>query len=135
MMRALGRHTGLSLQCRPLPLALGAQARHGEILKVRFEVVLGGEGLPELLHIRWVQIEGVLTGGADQVMVLAVGIRHLIVEAVADAHLSNQAQLLQQVDRAVHRGDVDIRVRLLNLMEDLIHAQVSFSISDGGQDE
>ena len=116
-------------------VAVGADAGDGEVVQVRLEVELGGEGVAEFVEVVGGEVVGAGAGAADHVMMAGVRVGDFEVEAVADGYFGDDAHALEEVEGAVDGGDVHVWVGLAGLAEDCIDVHVAAALGDGVEDE
>src|SRR5215469_3091868 len=131
--QAAPRPGGSLLRVRE-PAAFAAGAEHGQVPHVGLEPVLGVQRRDQGARGLGGQLGHPATLAADQVHVLRLRREMVAGRAVPEVGVGDQAELLEQLERAVDRGEVHAPRRLVHLGADLLGRGV-MQPGDGLQDE
>src|SRR5215469_15468132 len=131
--QAAPRPGGSLLRVRE-PAAFAAGAEHGQVPHVGLEPVLGVQRRDQGARGLGGQLGHPAALPADQVHMLRFGREVVARSAVPEVSVGDQAELLEQLEGAVDRGDVHAPRRLVHLGADLLRRGV-VQPGDGLQDE
>jgi hypothetical protein len=115
--------------------AISANPGDGEVVKVWFKSELPDQNTPELIKIMWAQVVRPVADLAYHVVMSAIRVGQLIVEAVSYCYFRHHPETLEKMEGAVDGSNVHIRIGLFGPAEYFVHSHMPSTLGYYGENQ
>jgi len=114
--------------------AISTEAEEGQVPHIGGKVIIPLQHQLHMVHHRFIQVNYLATLLADQMVMVALVRRMIPDPPPAEVGLGYQAKPMEQLQRPVYGGNIEVRILLDHLGVDFLGADVIIAVRNGRQD-